>query len=124
MPLSRISSVAGELACAGRNISLRSASTSLIWRNTNSSPSITRRFDDEGRNTVGVAQEEIPASFVSEYISSRNLHRHSHELLGSALQPTRKLSQLARVTAEQRVLRHATAAEPQLLCNPSRTTKL
>jgi hypothetical protein len=41
MPLSRISNAAGELAFAGRNISSRSASTSLIWRNTSSSRSIS-----------------------------------------------------------------------------------
>src|SRR3954452_14749195 len=39
MPLSRINSATGELACPGRSISSRSASTSLMWRNTNSSRS-------------------------------------------------------------------------------------
>jgi len=41
-----------------------------------------------------------------DFLDRHNLDRRCHALLGSALQPPKKVEQFARVAADERVLRH------------------
>jgi hypothetical protein len=65
-----------------------------------------------------------PETIEPDFLDSYNLDRRCDALLGSALQPRKKVEQFARVTAGERVLGHLAAAGHQRCCNPCRTTQL
>jgi hypothetical protein len=64
-------------------------------------------------NTIGLEQAMNPETIKPDFLDRHNLDRRCHALLGSALQPRKKVEQFARVTADERVLRHLRAAERQ-----------
>ena len=83
-----------------------------------------RRVDDVALDAVGLEQAMNPKTIESDFVDCHNLDRRCNALLGSALQPRKKVEQFARVTAGERVLRHLAAAGHQRCCDPSRTTQL
>src|SRR5438270_14042572 len=72
-----------------------------------------RRIDDVALNTIGLEQAMNPETIEPDFLDRHNLDRRRHALLGSALQPRKKVEQFARVAADERVLRHLPAAERQ-----------
>src|ERR1700737_1751690 len=82
------------------------------------------RIDDVALDAIGLEQAMNPETIKPDFLDRYNLDRRYDALLGSALQPGKKVEQFARVTAGQRVLGHLAAAGPQRCCNPCRTTQL
>src|SRR5690349_21218294 len=72
-----------------------------------------RRIDDVALNAVGLEQAVNPETIEPGFLDRYNLDQRSDALLGSALQPRKKVEQFARVTADERVLGHLPAAERQ-----------
>jgi hypothetical protein len=64
-------------------------------------------------NTIGLEQAMNPETIKPDFLDRHNLDRRCHALLGSALQPRKKVEQFAPVAADERVLRHLRAAERQ-----------
>ena len=95
MPLSRIDSVTAEFAYPSRSISSRF------------------RIDDVALNAVGLAHAMNPETIEPDFLDRYNLDRRCDALLGSALQPRKKVEQFARVTADERVVGRLPAAERQ-----------
>jgi hypothetical protein len=83
-----------------------------------------RRIDDVALDAVGFEQAMNPKTIESNFMDRHNLDRRCNALLGSGLQPRKKVEQFAPVTADERVLRHLPAAGRQRRCNPCRTTQL
>src|SRR5438270_10761198 len=54
-----------------------------------------------------------PETIEPDFLDRYNLDRRCDALLGSALQPRKKVEQFVRVTADERVLGHLPAAERQ-----------
>src|ERR1700736_2433808 len=82
------------------------------------------RIDDVALDAIGLEQAMNPETIKPDFLDRYNLDRRYDALLGSALQPGKKVEQFARVTAGQRVLGHLAAAGHQRCCNPCRTTQL
>ena len=72
-----------------------------------------RRIDDVALNAVGLEQAMNPETIKPDFLDRYNLDRRCDALLGSALQPRKKVEQFARVTTDKRVPRHLPAAERQ-----------
>ena len=64
-------------------------------------------------NAVGLEQAVNPETIEPDFLDRYNLDRRCDALLGSALQPRKKVEQFARVTPDERVLGHLSAAERQ-----------
>ena len=69
-----------------------------------------RRIDDVALDAVGLEQAMNPETIESNFVDRHNLDRRCNALLGSGLQPRKKVEQFAPVTADERVLRHLPAA--------------
>ena len=72
-----------------------------------------RRIDDVALNAVGLEHAMNPETIEPGFLDRYNLDRRCDALLGSALQPRKKVEQFVRVTADERVLGHLPAAERQ-----------
>jgi hypothetical protein len=83
-----------------------------------------RRIDDVALDAVGLEQAMNPKTIESNFLDRHNLNRRCNALLGSRLEPRKKVEQFAPVTAGERVLRHLPAAGRQRRCNPCRATQL
>src|SRR6516164_984446 len=70
-------------------------------------------IDDVALNTISLEQAMNPETVEPDFLDRHNLDRCCHALLGSALQPGKKVEQFARVAADERVLRDLLAAERQ-----------
>src|SRR6202040_4199134 len=79
------------------------------------------RIDDVALDAIGLEQAMNPETIKPDFLDRYNLDRRCDALLGSALQPRKKVEQFARVTAGERVLGHLAAAGHQRCCNPCRT---
>src|ERR1700719_4572719 len=128
MPLSRISNAAGELASAGRNISSRSASTSLIWRKTSSKPidlAKNLRLDVSWqRASVSGSQffQTFPAVLVQRIIVGDSLAKQQSS---NAVRVLNALPQQRRALARDptgglfaRSWRHCHGTDPRLAARP------
>src|SRR5256885_15105342 len=70
-------------------------------------------LDDVALNAVGLEHAMNPETIEPGFLDRYNLDRRCDAVLGSALQPRKKVEQFARVTADERVLGHLPAAERQ-----------
>src|SRR6202011_5346883 len=64
------------------------------------------RIDDVALDAIGLEQAMNPKTIESNFVDGNNLDRRCNALLGSGLQPRKKVEQFAPVTADERVLRH------------------
>ncbi len=99
---------AAHPAALGADALAESTAESVASRHGN-----RRRIDDVALNAVGLEQAVNPETIEPDFLDRYNLDRRCDALLGSALQPRKKVEQFARITADERVLGHLSAAERQ-----------
>jgi len=63
-----------------------------------------RRIDDVALDAVGLEQAMNPETIEPDFVDRHNLDRRCNALLGSGLQPRKKVEQFAPVIADERVL--------------------